>query len=73
MKSLIYPTLSLAFAVVSLPGCSGSDSMPIVTPSGPTASADDQRAPQSDALTSEEAALVNQANSEHNPAPRPDL
>jgi hypothetical protein len=73
MKSLIYSTLSVAFAVVSLPGCSGSDSMPIITPSGPTASADDQRAPQSDALTSDEAALVNQANSEPNPAPKPDL
>ena len=45
MKSLVYSTLSLAFAVGILSGCSGSDGVPIVTPSGPTASADDQRIP----------------------------
>ena len=73
MKSLVHSTLSLAFAVGILSGCSGSDGMPIVTPSGPTASADDQRTPQSDALTSDEAALVSQADSEPIPAPRPDL
>lgn len=73
MKSLIHSTLSLAFAAGILSGCSGSDGMPIVTPSGPTASADDQRTPQSDALTSDEAALVSQADSEPIPAPRPDL
>ena len=73
MKSPVYSTLSVAFAVGILSGCSGSDGMPIVTPSGPTASADDQRTPQSDALTSDEAALVSQADSEPIPAPRPDL
>jgi hypothetical protein len=73
MKSLVHSTLSLAFAAGILSGCSGSDGMPIVTPSGPTASADDQRTPQSDALTSDEAALVSQADSEPIPAPRPDL
>ncbi len=73
MKTLIYSTLSLAFAVGILSGCSGSDSVPIVAPSGPTASADDQRTPQSDALTSDEAALISQAESEPVPAPLPDL
>lgn len=73
MKSLVYSTLGLAFAVGVLSGCSGSDGVPIVTPSSPTASADDQRTPQSDALTSEEAALISQAESEPIPAPLPDL
>lgn len=73
MKSLAYSTLSLAFAVGILSGCSGSDNMPIITPSGPTAAADDQRNPQSDALTSPEAALVSQADSGPIPAPKPDL
>ena len=73
MKSLVYSTLSLAFAVGILSGCSGSDNVPIVPPSGPTASADDQRTPQSDVLTPEEAAQVSQVNSEPNPATAPDL
>lgn len=73
MKSLVYSTLSLAVAVGILSGCSGSDGMPIVAPTGPTASADDQRTPESDALTSQEAALVSQAESEPTPAPLPDL
>lgn len=75
MKSLVYSTLSLAVAVGILSGCSGSgsDGMPIVAPNGPTASADDQRTPESDALTSQEAALVSQAESEPVPAPLPDL
>ena len=73
MKSLVHSTLSLAFAAGILSGCSGSDGMPIVTPSGPTASADDQRTPQSDALTSDEAALVSQADAEPIPALPPDL
>ncbi|MFY4727931.1 hypothetical protein [Nitrospira sp. BLG_2] len=73
MKSLVYSTLGLALAVGVLSGCSGSDGVPIVTPSGPTASADDQRTPQSDALTSDEAALISQAESEPIPAPLPDL
>jgi hypothetical protein len=73
MKSPVYSTLSVAFAVGILSGCSGSDGVPIVAPSGPTASADDQRTPQSDALTSDEAARVSQAESEPVPAPLPDL
>lgn len=73
MKSLVYSTLSVAFAVGILSGCSGSDNVPIITPSGPTAAADDQRDPQSDALTSQETALVSQADSEPVPAPKPDL
>lgn len=66
-------SLKLVCIVGLLSGCSGSDGMPIITPSGPTASADDQRTPQSDALTSDEAALVSQADSEPIPAPLPDL
>lgn len=73
MKSLVYSTLSVAIAVGILSGCSGSDGMPIIAPNGPTASADDQRTPESDALTSQEAALVSQAESEPTPAPLPDL
>ena len=73
MKSLVYSALSLAFAVGILSGCSGSDNVPIVPPSGPTASADDQRTPQSDVLTPDEAAQVSQVNSEPNPATAPDL
>lgn len=73
MKPLGYSSLCLAVAVGILSGCSGSDGMPIVAPTGPTASADDQRTPESDALTSQEAALVSQAESEPTPAPLPDL
>jgi hypothetical protein len=56
-----------------LSGCSGNDNVPIITPSGPTANVDDQRTSQSDELTSQEAALVSQADSEPIPAPLPDL
>jgi hypothetical protein len=77
MKSLAYSSLGLLFSIGLMSGCSGSDSAPILPasgpPSGPTASAEEQRVPQSDALTSQEAALVSQANSEPNPAPKPDL
>lgn len=73
MKSLVYSTLSVAIAVGILSGCSGSDGIPIIAPNSPTASADDQRTPESDALTSQEAALVSQAESEPTPAPLPDL
>lgn len=74
MKAPVYSTLGLVFAFGILFGCSGSDSVPIITPpSGPTASADDQRTPESDALTAQEAALVSQADSEPIPAPKPDL
>lgn len=73
MKSLIYSTLSFALIVGILSGCSGGDNVPIIPPSGPTASADDQRTPESDALSSEEAALISQAESEPLPAPLPDL
>lgn len=73
MKSRIYSSLGFVFAVGFLSGCSGSDNVPIITPSGPTASADDQRTQESDALTSQEAALVNQGNSEPDPAPKADL
>ena len=73
MRSIVRSTLGVMFAVGFLSGCSGNDGAPIIMPSGPTASADDQRTPQSDALTSDEAALVSQAESEAVPAPRPDL
>lgn len=73
MKSRLFISLGLVCAVGFLFGCSGSDNVPIIPPSGPTASADDQRTPESDALTSQEAALVSQGNSEPIPAPKPDL
>lgn len=73
MKSSIFWPLGVVCAVGLMSGCGGSDNVPIIPPNGPTASADDQRTPESDALTSEEAALVSQANSEPDPAPKADL
>lgn len=73
MKSSIVWPLGVVCAVGLMSGCGGSDSVPIIPPNGPTASADDQRTPESDALTSEEAALVSQADSEPDPAPKADL
>lgn len=72
-RPMLWP-VGVVCAVGLLSGCSGNDNVPIITPpSGPTASADDQRTPESDALTSQEAALVSQANSEPDPAPKADL
>lgn len=66
--------LTIACAVGLMSGCSESDNVPIIAPpSEPVATVDKQRTPQSDALTSEEAALVSQAESEPIPAPLPDL
>ncbi|MFZ1802793.1 MAG: hypothetical protein WAU05_02610 [Nitrospira sp.] len=73
MKLPIVWPLGVVCAVGLMSGCGGSDNVPIITPNGPTASADDQLIPQSDALTSDEAALVSQANSEPDPAPKADL
>ena len=73
MKSSIVWPLGVVCAVGLMSGCGGSDSVPIITPNGPTASADDQRTLESDALTSEEAILVSQADSEPDPAPKADL
>ena len=73
MKSSIVWPLGVVCAVGLMSGCGGNDNVPIITPNAPTASADDQRTPESDALTSEEATLVSQANSEPDPAPRADL
>ena len=76
MKSLVLSALGLALAVGILPGCSGSgsDNIPVVSSGPPTAAVeDDQRVPQSDALTAAEVGLVNQANSEPVPAQLPDL
>ena len=74
MKSLVLSALGLTLVVGMLSGCSGSDNPPIVS-SGPTAAAaaDDQTVPQSDALTPQEAAQVNQANAEPDPAQKPDI
>lgn len=74
MKSPVRSALGLALVVGILSGCSGSDNPPAVS-SGPTvtAAAEDQNVPQSDALTSEEVAQVNQANAEPAPAQKPDL
>lgn len=73
MKRSMFWLLGVASAVGLLSGCSGSDNVPIITPSGPNAAVEEQRIPQSDALTSEEAALVSQAESEPIPVPLPDL
>jgi len=73
MKSRIYSSLSLVFAVGLMSGCGGSDSAPVVS-SGPTAApTDDQRTPQSDALTPAEVAQVNQANTAPEPPKKPDM
>ena len=74
MKSRLFISLGLVCAVRFLSGCGGSDNVPIITPPGaPVATADDRRTLESDALTSGEAALVSQANSEPDPAPKADL
>jgi len=73
MKSSIFLPLGAICAVGLLSGCGGNDNVPIIPPTSPTASADDQRTSESDALTSEEAALVSQADSEPDPAPKADL
>lgn len=76
MKSFALSALGLALAVGIFFGCSGSgsDNTPIVSSGPSTAEAgDDQRVPQSDALTASEASLVNQANAEPAPAQKPDL
>ncbi len=65
--------LGVVCAVGLLSGCSGNDNVPVITPSGPAASVEEQRVAQSDALTSEEASLISQANAEAVPAPLPDL
>ncbi|BFU95373.1 MAG: hypothetical protein NTNFB02_20950 [Nitrospira sp.] len=73
MKPHIYLALSLVFAVGLMSGCGGSDSAPVVS-GGPTAApTDDQRTPQSDALTPAEVAQVNQANTEPEPPKKPDM
>lgn len=63
---------SVVLAAGMLSGCSGSDSAPIVSGGPSTAAADDQRTPQSDALTQAEIAQVNQAHAEPAPQPKPD-
>ncbi len=66
-------SLGMLCIVGLLSGCSGSDDVPILASSGPTAEVEEQRVPQSDDLTSQEAALVSQAESEPLPTPLPDL
>ena len=76
MKSLALSALGLALAVGILPGCSGSgsDTIPIVSSGPSTAEAgEDQRVPQSNALTAAEVSLVNQADAEPSPGQKPDL
>jgi hypothetical protein len=73
MKSSIVWPLGVVCAVGLMSGCGGNDNVPIITPNGPTASADDLRTPESDALTSEESTLMSQADSEPDPAPKADL
>jgi hypothetical protein len=74
MKSSIVWPLGVVCAVGLMSGCGGSDNVPIITPPGaPVATVDDQRTLESDALTSEEATLVSQADSEPDLAPKADL
>lgn len=74
MKPPTFWSLGVICVVGLTSGCGGSDNVPIITPPGaPVATADDQRTLESDALTSEEAALVSQANSEPDPASKADL
>jgi hypothetical protein len=71
-RPMLWP-LGVACAVGLLSGCSGNDNVPVITPSGPTAAVEEQRMAQSEALTSEEASMISQADSEPVPAPLPDL
>jgi hypothetical protein len=73
MKRTLLFAVSVALAASMLPGCTGSDSQPIVSGTPATAAADDQNVPQSDALTSAEAGQVNQANAEPDPLQKPDI
>jgi len=71
-RSRFWP-LGVVCAVGLLSGCSGNDNVPVITPGGPAAAIEEHRIAQSDALTSEEASLISQADSEPVPAPLPDL
>ena len=72
-RPMFWP-LGVVCAVGLLSGCSGNDNVPVITtPTGPTAAVEEQRMAQSDALTSEEASLISQADSEPVPASLPDL
>jgi hypothetical protein len=74
MRSPVLSALGLALAVGIVSGCSGSDNTPIVSSGPSTAEAgEDQRVPQSNALTASEVSLANQANAEPAPAQKPDL
>jgi hypothetical protein len=75
MKSPVLSALGLALAVGILSGCSGSgsDNAPIVSSGPAAAAAEDQRVPQSDALTAAEVSQVNQANAEPAPAQKSDM
>ncbi|HKC95842.1 MAG TPA: hypothetical protein VKB81_17650 [Nitrospira sp.] len=74
MKRMMLVAGGLTLTVGMLSGCSGSDSPPVMS-SGSTsaATADDQRTPESDALTQAEVAQVNQANAEPVRQKQPDL
>ena len=73
MKSPVLSVLGLALAACILSGCSGSDNPPVVSSGPAAAAAEDQRVPQSDALTGAEAGQVNQANAEPEPSQKPDI
>jgi hypothetical protein len=73
MKATTCMAVSLALTVSLMTGCSGSDSQPTLTNAPAAGVVDDQRTPESDALTPQESALVNQAESEPVPAPRVDI
>ena len=74
MKSPVLSALGLTLAIGIVSGCSGSDNPSIVSSGPSTAEAgEDQRVPQSDALTASEVNLMNQANAEPAPAQKSDL
>jgi hypothetical protein len=74
MERVTLVAAGLTLTVGILSGCSGSDSAPVISSGSPSAaSADDQRTPQSDALTQAEAAQVDQANAEPVRPKQPDL
>ena len=73
MKQPIFWLLGAVCIAGLLSGCGGSDNVPIIPPSGPTASAEEHRIPESDALTSQEAAPVSQADAEPEPPQKPDI
>lgn len=73
MNRLALFAASLTLVAGLLPGCSGSDSPPVVTGTPTAAATDERRTAQSDTLTPSEAAQVSHANAEPDQRKKPDL